>query len=61
GNVLNGLYTPDVPSTDRFVLIFVEAPHSILGIIEGHIILPLPLDRFAGDLELMKDKKVQTS
>ncbi|MCH5512554.1 hypothetical protein ABNM12_09715 [Pseudomonas syringae] len=59
GRIDDGLYTPDVASTDRFVLIFAEAPNAILGVIEGHIVLPLPLDRFATDLELMKGKKAQ--
>ncbi len=61
GSISNGLYTPDVLSTDRFVLIFAEAPSTTFGVIEGHIVLPLPLDRFAGDVELMKGKKVQAS
>ncbi len=59
GSISDGLYTPDLSSTDRFVLIFAEAPHSVLGVMEGHIILPLPVDRFAADLELMKGRKVQ--
>ncbi|KPW69466.1 Uncharacterized protein ALO81_03661, partial [Pseudomonas cannabina] len=61
GSISEGLYTPDISSTDRFVLIFAEAPHSIFDVIAGHIILPLPVDRFATELQLMKGQEVQAS
>ncbi|RMT98096.1 hypothetical protein ALP37_04409 [Pseudomonas amygdali pv. sesami] len=61
GSISDGLYTPDISSTDRFVLIFAEADHSVFDVIEGHIILPLPVDGFATELELMKGKEVPAS
>ncbi|MCJ2374996.1 hypothetical protein [Pseudomonas sp. RGM 3321] len=61
GSISEGLYTPDISSTDRFVLIFAEAPHPVFDVIAGHIILPLPMDRFATELQLMKGQEVQAS
>ncbi|KPX85785.1 Uncharacterized protein ALO59_03168 [Pseudomonas amygdali pv. mellea] len=60
GSISDGLYTPDISSTDRFVLIFAEAAHPVF-VVEGHIILPLPVDGFATELELMKGKEVPAS
>ncbi|RMQ13164.1 hypothetical protein ALP98_03377, partial [Pseudomonas viridiflava] len=60
GSISDGLYTPDISSTDRFVLIFAEADHPLF-FVEGHIILPLPVDGFATELELMKGKEVPAS
>ncbi|WP_024677963.1 hypothetical protein [Pseudomonas syringae] len=51
-----GLYSVAQNTTDRFVLIFAWAQHSELGKLEGHIILPLPLARFARELGMMSDK-----
>ncbi|EKG31569.1 hypothetical protein [Pseudomonas avellanae] len=51
-----GLYSVAQNTTDRFVLIFAWAMHPALGKLEGHIILPLPLARFARELGMMSDK-----
>ncbi|RMP09705.1 hypothetical protein ALQ28_01124 [Pseudomonas syringae pv. delphinii] len=51
-----GLYSVAQNTTDRFVLIFAWAMHPVLGKLEGHIILPLPLARFARELGMMSDK-----
>ncbi|WP_024697893.1 hypothetical protein [Pseudomonas avellanae] len=51
-----GLYSAVQNTTDRFVLIFAWAMHPALGKLEGHIILPLPLARFARELGMMSDK-----
>ncbi|WP_082304587.1 hypothetical protein [Pseudomonas amygdali] len=61
GSISDGLYTPDISSTDRFVLIFAEADHPVFDVMEGHIILPLPVGGFAKELELMKGKEVPAS
>ncbi|MEE4740495.1 hypothetical protein V2K88_02305 [Pseudomonas alliivorans] len=39
----NGLYIVKSPTEQRFVLIFAAFEHPLLGTMEGHIILPLPL------------------
>jgi hypothetical protein len=49
-----GLYIADPQAVDRFVLIFAKWDTAVIGIVEGHIILPLPLDGFPAELELMK-------
>ncbi|SDW54668.1 hypothetical protein SAMN05444064_104242 [Pseudomonas syringae] len=51
-----GLYSAAQNTTDRFVLIFAWAAHPLLGKLEGHMILPLPLARFALELGMMSDK-----
>lgn len=51
-----GLYSVAQNTTDRFVLIFAWAMHPLFGKLEGHIILPLPLGRFAQELGMMSDK-----
>ncbi|NAS95435.1 hypothetical protein CU664_07750 [Pseudomonas syringae pv. actinidifoliorum] len=51
-----GLYSVAQNTTDRFVLIFAWTMHAALGKLEGHIILPLPLARFARELGMMSDK-----
>lgn len=48
-----GLYCADPQSSERFVLIFAKWDTGSIGIVEGHIILPLPMDRFADELELL--------
>lgn len=40
----NGLYTAEAQTEQRFVLIFAAFVHPVLGTMEGHIILPLPLN-----------------
>ncbi|OUM07096.1 hypothetical protein BW686_11835 [Pseudomonas syringae] len=54
-----GLYTAADPSDAKFVLIFASFPHPVFGNMEGHIIVPLPLDEFDEDLALMKGRKVK--
>lgn len=49
-----GLYTSDPESTERFVLVFGLVDGGLLGEIEGHIILPLPLGEFGTEVEMMK-------
>jgi hypothetical protein len=49
-----GLYRADPQAVDRFVLIFAKLEGTPFGTLEGHIILPLPLDGFPAELELMK-------
>jgi hypothetical protein len=48
-----GLYCADPQASERFVLIFAKWDTGSIGIVEGHIILPLPMDRFADELELL--------
>lgn len=48
-----GIYRSDPNATERFVLIFASAAFSPTNKLEGHIILPLPLDTFPEELTLM--------
>ncbi|WP_050575464.1 hypothetical protein [Pseudomonas viridiflava] len=48
-----GIYTAPQGTDDRFVLIFASYDDAFLGDIEGHIILPLPLEDFPDELGLL--------
>jgi hypothetical protein len=49
-----GLYSADPQATERFVLIVAKTEVPPFGIFEGYIILPLPLEGFPAELELMQ-------
>ncbi|WP_024694115.1 hypothetical protein [Pseudomonas syringae] len=49
----NGLYTEPEVFQEPFALVFATLPDDIFGTLEGHIILPLPLQQFPQELALM--------
>lgn len=49
-----GLYSADPQASERFVLIFARWDTGLIGIVEGYIILPLPLEGFPAELGLMQ-------
>ncbi|MGY2339995.1 hypothetical protein ACW9HW_12220 [Pseudomonas sp. SDO5532_S415] len=50
-----GVYTDDPLSKEPFVLIFVKVDGGELGVFEGHIILPLPLDESPAVLKALAE------
>ncbi|MNV74973.1 hypothetical protein D3C71_1682310 [compost metagenome] len=49
-----GLYRTDPSSTSRFTLIFYKTEIEFFGIVEGHLIIPLPLVETPQWLEVLK-------
>ncbi|MBC3954220.1 hypothetical protein [Pseudomonas triticifolii] len=49
----DGLYTEPEVFQESFALVFATLPDDIFGNLEGHIILPLPLQQFPQELALM--------
>ncbi len=49
----NGIYTSDPGVRDRFVVIFAKYDGDFLGILEGHMILPLPLEESSAVLQAL--------